>query len=112
MRKSSANATASATFAIGPAAETIAMPVLPVRRRDGFTGTGLPQPNPTMSSITVPAGSRCRFGLSVTRPSRAAVSSPSRNAVTACDASWNVMAMSSEDCDGDEPHERPERIVE
>ena len=39
---------------------------------------------------TVPNGSMCAIGLSVTRPRRRAKSSPSHHAVVACAASWTV----------------------
>ena len=41
----------------------------------------------------VPKGSMCFAGLKLTRPSRQAVSSPSRCATKPCAASWSVMAM-------------------
>src|SRR5262249_51236912 len=46
-------------------------------------------------SRTVPKGSMCLNGLSVTRPSRAAVSSPRSLATSACAPSWKVMASST-----------------
>src|SRR3954453_17604391 len=63
-------------------------------------GTGVAQPNRKgalnrsrrVGTRTVPNGSTCLSGLSVTRPSRKAVSSPSFQAAYACAASWNVIA--------------------
>ena len=64
-------------FETGPAIEIIAkflersFPTL-----NGFTGTGLPHPNPATKSIMLPNGSRCFIGFIVNRPSNLAVSSP------------------------------------
>ena len=62
-----------------------------------ITGVGFAQPitgtPPMMASsgnTTVPIGSMCTSGLSDTRPSRRAVSSPNRLAVHACADSWTV----------------------
>ena len=67
------------------------------RRFRMSTGTGFAQPisgAPVTIAIkgkrTVPMGSMCTAGLSDSRPSNRAVGSPSRFAVQACAASWNV----------------------
>ena len=60
--------------------------------RAGFTGVGLPQPNPTTTIMTVPAGSRWASGFSVSLPWFLAVLSPSRFALRAWLNSWTVMA--------------------
>jgi len=44
---------------------------------------------------TVPIGSTCFNGLSVSRPSRAAVGSPNRRAINPCATSWKTMAITS-----------------
>ena len=73
------------------------------RRRWKATGTGLAQPNtkgePSSTSMpgrtSVPNGSTWRTGLKLTRPSRRAVSSPSRSAIQACAASCSVIAVTT-----------------
>ena len=88
----------------GPAAATSTMSRRGRRSRRKSTGTGLAKPNiirpPDASSsiagrITVPNGSMWRSGLKVTRPSRWAVSSPSRQATAPCAASCRVTAIST-----------------
>ena len=51
------------------------------------------QESSNAGSKIVPVRSMCLSGLNVTRPSREAVSSPSRSAAKPCAASWNVIAM-------------------
>ncbi len=71
-------------------------------------GTGLAQPKknglvPMTSEVTsrkpgsstVPTGSTCRSGFSVSRPARAAVGSPQAYATTPCATSWNTTATRS-----------------
>ena len=93
---------ANSRFDRGPAAEVSMIPVFMRMRRVKFTGvigTGLAQPkkgaplvNPTMGISRVPIGSMCGRGLSVRRPCRAAVSSPSFMAVQAWKNSWTLSA--------------------
>jgi hypothetical protein len=64
------------TFTTGPAMPTIAAPKRALRSLFGANGTGLPQPNPTMTSMKVPTGSRWDLGLRVSRPASLAVGSP------------------------------------
>ena len=55
---------ATITLDIGPANDTIAMPErIRLPNRAGLTGVGLPQPNPTTTIMTVPAGSRWAKGI-------------------------------------------------
>ena len=61
--------TATITLAIGPAAETIAMPTPAGRSAPMFTGTGLPQPNPATRKTSAPTGSMWLAGFRLTRPS-------------------------------------------
>ncbi len=85
----------------GPASATQTMSSFGLRRRWNATGTGLAQPNtkgePNSSRMpgrtSVPNGSTWRMGLKLTRPSRRAVSSPSRSAIQACAASCRVIAV-------------------
>ena len=62
------------------------------RKFAGFTGTGFAQPMgaPRSGKSSVPMGSMWGTGFRVSRPSRAAVSSPSRHADHAWKNSWNV----------------------
>ena len=84
---------ATITLEIGPANETVAMPErMWLPNLVGFTGVGLPQPNPTTTIMTVPAGSRCASGFSVSLPWFFAVLSPSRLALRAWLNSCTVIA--------------------
>lgn len=60
----------------GPAKEMIALSLLGSRRLNGSNGTGLPQPNPAKRRSSVPIGSKCARGLSVSLPISLAVGSP------------------------------------
>ena len=70
-------------FASGPAAATFIISVRGSFKDLGSTGTGFAQPNPTKRIIIEPMGSRCAMGFNVSRPIRAAVLSPRRNATQA-----------------------------
>src|SRR6266566_8670043 len=89
---------AKSTLLAGPAIATSAKPFNPQRSLFGFVFTGLPQPmNPApesdmiSGSITVPSQSTWASGFSVTRPSRAGVSSPRRVATQAWANSCGVV---------------------
>ena len=62
------------------------------RRLRRSTGTGLPQPMWINIKASVPKGSRCARGFSVSLPLALAVGSPSRFAVQAWAASWKLKA--------------------
>ncbi len=98
-RKTTPSATAATAprtrFESGPAALTRMSPVdwrTERRKFAGFTGTGFAQPigAPRSGRSKVPTGSMCGTGFRVSRPRRAAVSSPSRQADHAWKNSWNV----------------------
>jgi hypothetical protein len=86
-------------FEPGPAKATQNMPARCGLRFEKFTGTGLAQPNMkglnasvTIGTSTVPSGSMCFTGFSVTRPSIHAVESPKRLATKPWAASCSVIA--------------------
>ena len=59
---------AATMFDTGPASEDSAQPRLGLRIAAGLIGIGLPQPIGPIRIISVPIGSRCFNGLSVSRP--------------------------------------------
>ncbi len=86
---------ASARLESGPARLTHIMSLPIFLKLRGFTGTGFAHPkSPEKKSISVPMGSRCFMGLSVTLPSIFAVGSPSLLATHACAHSCMVRASS------------------
>src|ERR1017187_679769 len=96
---------ATTRFAAGPAMVTRTSSRRRRRKFDGLIMTGLPQPMKAklpwntkmliMGMSSVPTGSMCARGLSVTRPSERGVSSPSRSATMAWPHSWNPRLTTS-----------------
>jgi hypothetical protein len=101
-RAANAKTTISTRFTAGPARPTRSMSRRRFRRRLGFTGTGLAQPNagsPPRTAIAGrmidPSGSMWGTGLSVSRPARLAVSSPCQSATTPWAISWTMIDATS-----------------
>ena len=74
---------ASSRFAAGPASAVRAMPHFGFLKLRGSVETGFAQPTPANTMHSVPSRSKCLSGLSESRPSRLAVSSPSSQAASA-----------------------------
>ena len=101
-RATNAAATISSRFVAGPASDTNNMSRRGLRRRFGFTGTGLAHPitgtpasAPIAGRMIDPNGSMCGIGLSVSRPARRAVSSPNQSATTPCEISCRMIETTS-----------------
>ena len=101
-RATSAEPIINNRFVVGPASDTTSMSRRGLRKRLGFTGTGLAHPitgmpasAPIAGRMIDPNGSMCGTGLSVRRPARRAVSSPNHSATTPCEISCRMIAATS-----------------
>ena len=96
--KTTAATAASNTLVAGPARDTSTPWFRGLRSRAVLTGTGLAHPNTpaeamtiTAGTMSVPTGSTCTSGLRLSRPARAAVSSPKNRATHPCETSWRMI---------------------